>query len=249
MNSPHPRILAYHAIAHIPTDRNGAGTSPERFEAQMLYLKRRGLQGVSVRELFRAGMAGEARNLVGLTFDDGYEDFLHTALPVLERLGFSATVFVVAGMLGEENSWYHAYEPRPRMKLLTAEHLREVSDLGMEVASHGLTHRKLSGLAPEMLEQEVNDSRHTLGEILGERVEGFCYPYGDSNDAAIEAVRRAGYAYACDWNTRRWRIRGELMAYCLPRIPVSQKDGPARFATKLKVYPRYARPFKSMKIT
>jgi len=190
-------------------------------------------------------MMGNNTRLVGLTFDDGYQDFLHTALPVLEGVGFSATVFTVAGMLGEENNWHHVYEPRPRLKLLTAEDLREISERGTEVGSHGLAHRKLSELAPETLKQEVSDSRHLLGEILGGTVEGFSYSYGDLNGAAIEAVRRAGYAYACAWNTHGWRTNGDSMDYCLPRIPVSQKDGLARFAAKLEVYPHYARLFKT----
>ena len=46
---------------------------------------------------------GDARGLVGLTFDDGHEDFL-SCPSTLETLGFSATLFVVAGMLGEENT-------------------------------------------------------------------------------------------------------------------------------------------------
>lgn len=244
MNSRYPRIFAYHAIAHIPNDRNGAGTSPERFEAQMRYLKRRGLRGVSVRELRRAQMTDKDTRLVGLTFDDGYQDFLHTALPILERVGFSATVFAVAGMLGEENDWHHVYEPRPRLRLLTAEDLREISGRGMEVASHGLTHRKLSELAPEILEQEAADSRRILGGLLGETVEGFSYPYGSLTSAAVKAVQRAGYAYACAWNTYDRRIQVDLIDYLLPRIPVFQKDGLARFAVKLEVYPHYARLFK-----
>ena len=50
-----------------------------------------------MRELSRAMTTGDTKRLVGLTFDDGYEDFLSTALPILEAVGFSATVFVVAG--------------------------------------------------------------------------------------------------------------------------------------------------------
>jgi peptidoglycan/xylan/chitin deacetylase (PgdA/CDA1 family) len=130
VNSRQPRILMYHAIARLANDPNRLCTSPERFEAQLLHLRRRNLRGVSMRELHQAMSTGDARGLVGLTFDDGYEDFLHTALPVLKRLGFSATVFVVGGMLGGENNWDHAYEPRPRMKLLGAEAIREVSERG-----------------------------------------------------------------------------------------------------------------------
>jgi peptidoglycan/xylan/chitin deacetylase (PgdA/CDA1 family) len=229
-----PPILMYHAIANPSKDPNMLCTSPERFKAQMLHLKRRNLRGVSVQELHRAMRAGNARQLVGLTFDDGYEDFLHTALPILESCGFSATVFVVVGILGKENDWKHKHLPRPRMKLLGFEGLREVSERGMEVGSHGMTHTNLLDVEPELLSREVRGSRHMLSEMFGEEVEGFCYPYGCYDGAAVRAAREAGYAYACGWRTYV-----EYATYDLPRIPVSERDGLLRLAAKLRFYPQY----------
>ena len=118
-------ILMYHSVSRLTPDPNMVCTSPERFEEQMLYLKRRGLRGVAVRDLLRAEREGEAARLVGLTFDDGYRDFLTEAVPIMESFGFQATVFAVVGKV--ENDWEHAYPPRPRMQLLSAEELRRVS--------------------------------------------------------------------------------------------------------------------------
>jgi len=233
-NARWPRILGYHSVSRLEDDPNMVCTSPERFVSQMLYLKRRNLRGVSVRELLRAWTTGGARGLVGLTFDDGYEDFLHTALPILERLGFSATVFVLGGMPGGTNDWDHSFSPKPSIKLLGLEGIREVSERGMEVGSHGMSHLALPGLEAETLKREVGDSRRVLGEILGEEVEGFCYPYGELDSAAIQAVDEAGYAYACAVNTRvGWTLHD------LPRTPVSERDNPLRFAAKLLIHPQY----------
>jgi peptidoglycan/xylan/chitin deacetylase (PgdA/CDA1 family) len=237
-----PTVLAYHAITYLANDLNGSATSPERFKAQMLYLKRHNLQAVSIRKLRRATVAGlDTRKLVGLTFDDGYEDFMHTALPVLEELGFSATVFVVAGRLGGENDWHHLYEPRPRLRLLTAEALREVSGRGMEVGSHGMTHRQLLNLDPITMDREVNDSRRILSEILGEVVEGFSYPYGRFSYSAVEAVRRAGYAYACGWNACVWNDQDNRYDYNMSRIPVLERDHSLRFMLKMNIYTPYSK--------
>lgn len=236
MNRRWPRILMYHAIANLEDDPNMLCTSPDRFEAQMRYLEQHNLRGASMRELRRALSTGDAKRMIGLTFDDGYKDFLHTALPILDSFGFSATVFVVGGMLGKENDWKHAHYPRPRMELLGAAELREVSERGMEVASHSMTHAELSGLNPGMLDEEVNGSRRMLSEVLGQDVEGFCYPYGSLDRAATRAAHQAGYAYACGW-----RFQPEHSAYDLPRIPISQRDNYLRFAVKLKVYSQYSR--------
>ena len=235
MNRRWPRILMYHAIANLEDDPNMLCTSPDRFEAQMRYLKQHNLRGASMGELRRALSTGDAKRMIGLTFDDGYKDFLHTALPILDSFGFSATVFVVGDMLGKENDWKHAHYPRPRMELLGAAELREVSERGMEVGSHSMTHADLSDLDPRMLEEEVKGSRRVLSELLGEEVEGFCYPYGSLNRAAVEAVRQVGYAYACGWKTHP-----EHSAYDLPRIPISEKGNDLRFGMKLKVYSHYA---------
>jgi peptidoglycan/xylan/chitin deacetylase (PgdA/CDA1 family) len=231
-----PRILMYHAVAHIAQDPNEVFTSPEQFKAHMLHLKRRGLRGVSMQEFRRAMSMGSTKGLVGLTFDDGYEDFLHTAVPILESLGFSATVFVVVGLLGGKNDWEFAYEPKPHLRLLKAEDLREVSERGMEIGSHSMTHPRLSGLHPKLLEEEVSGSRQALSEIVGERVEGFCYPYGNLDRAAIEAVRRAEYGYAC-----AWKVQYEYSHHDIPRIPMSEKDKPLRLATKLQIYSQYTK--------
>ncbi len=235
MNRRWPTVLMYHSIGWLKDDPNMLCTSPERFEAQMLYLKRHNLRGVSMRELLRAVNEGSARGLVGLTFDDGYEDFLSTAVPIMERAGFSATVFVVTDMQGEENDWEHAHTPRPRLKLLVAESVREVSERGMEVGSHSLTHARLSGAEPELVDREVGESRRVLGGTLGDEVEGFCYPYGSLDGAAVQAARQAGYAYACGW-----RSLVERSAYDWPRIPISERDGPLRFAAKLRIYSQYS---------
>ncbi len=242
MSSRWPTILMYHAVCSAPDDPNKIITSPESFEAQMRYLKRRNLRGVSMRELRRAVSGGNAKGLIGLTFDDGYENNLHYALPILERFGFSATVFVVGGMLGKENNWQHRYDPRPPMKLLGVEGVREISARGMEVGAHGMTHSSLSGMEAELLEEEVSGSRQVLSEVLGEAVEGFAYPYGAIDSAAVQAVRRAHYSYACAVLTRV-----ERNSYDLPRQAVTTDDYPLKFAVKLKIYPQYVAMKKFIK--
>lgn len=219
----------YHSISRLEVGSDALCTSPEQFEAQMLYLKRRNLHGVSMEELYQATTTRDIKGLIGLTFDDGYEDFLDTALPILEGLGFSATVFVVADMLGKENTWEHPGEPRPRLRLLDAEGVRNVSEQGMEVGAHSLTHPRLPSLSVEALAHEVSESRRILSNIVNKPIAGFCYPYGDLDSGAVLAARRAGYLYAC-----ATKKRVECSPYDWPRIYVGEKDSPFRLRLKLK---------------
>lgn len=226
-----PPILMYHAVARVPSDPNRICVSPRRLDAQMRHLKRRGLRGVSMRELLRTPDAERARNLVGLTFDDGYENFLRDALPVLEKYGFTATVFVLGGMSGTDNLW----DETPRMRLLGTEGIREAARRGMEVGSHGMSHVRLANLPEKKLEEEVAGSRHVLEELLGEPVEGFCYPYGSLDEAAVRAARAAGYSYGCACWTRT-----ENSAYDLPRMPLWEMDRSPLLWAKLRAFPLYA---------
>lgn len=243
LNPRLPRVLMYHSVTRIDGGPTALCVSPERFKDQMLYLKRHNLRGVSMRELYAAMRRGAAEGLVGLTFDDGYEDFLDTVLPILKEFGFSATVFVVAGMLGEENSWEHHGESSPRLRLLGADGVREVSAQGMEVGAHSMSHPRLSNLRAEALEREVNESRRVLGEILGAPIEGFCYPYGNLNATAVRAVRRAGYVYAC-----ATKKHVEQSVHDWPRIFVGERDTGLRLWTKLKVYSLYSKVPRNLKL-
>src|SRR5487761_414714 len=86
-----PMVLMYHSVAPYEEDPYGITVSPARFERQMRWLRRRGLRGVSMSALLTAWRAGRSRGLIGLTFDDGYADFVEYALPVLSRYGLGAT--------------------------------------------------------------------------------------------------------------------------------------------------------------
>ncbi|MEY9908173.1 peptidoglycan/xylan/chitin deacetylase (PgdA/CDA1 family) [Catenulispora sp. MAP12-49] len=211
---PHlPLIMMYHSVGTHQHDPNNLVVTPERFEEQMATLKRRGLRGVSVAELLAARAAGSARGLVGLTFDDGYTDVIENALPVLQRFGFSATSYVLAGRIGGANEWDEG-TPWP---LVDEAGIRRWADAGFEVGSHGTMHVALEGARPEVLRAEIADSRERLSDLLGKPVGGYCYAYGSMDAAARSAVAEAGYEHACAIISRQ-----SLGPQALPRIYVGQ---------------------------
>lgn len=187
--SASPWVLMYHSVAEFTDpaeDPYGITVTPAALEAQLLWLRARGLRGVSVGELLRARAAGRGRGLVGLSFDDGYTDFLTRALPLLRRYDCTATLFVLPGRLGVDNVW----DPLgPRKSLLTAEGIREVAAAGQEIGSHGLLHQDLTAAPDDVLQQELRGSRDLLREITGTLPAGFCYPYGHLDGRVADATR------------------------------------------------------------
>ncbi len=145
-------IIGYHSVG----DPLGVGgdprmvLSPADFGAQMEFLasKRR---VVSLDALLATLAAGDApaRGTVVLTIDDGYRDTLTTALPILQRLGLPATVYLSGGFIGGSrvmpvDDLYWSITQRRRHELpdaLVAERVRDRS-----VAAHADAGHRTSGL-------------------------------------------------------------------------------------------------------
>ncbi|MFG2649053.1 polysaccharide deacetylase family protein [Streptomyces sp. NPDC048436] len=220
-------VAMYHSVDDCADDPYKITVTPERLAAQLRWLRRQGLRGVSMTRLLTARARGEGRDLVGLTFDDGYTDFVDHALPLLHRYDFDATLFVLPGRLAGENAW----DPLgPRKPLLGADGIRRAAAEGMEVASHGLTHIDLTQAGDRLLWQETSGSRVALSDLIGSEVEGFCYPYGTIDERVVECVRAAGYRYGCAISP------GPLTGvHALPRVHVGQEDTALRLQLKLRL--------------
>lgn len=225
---PVPWVAMYHSVGDCSDDPYRITVAPERLDQQLAWLHRRGLRGVAVRELLAARARGEDRDLVGLTFDDGYADFLENALPALRRWNCGATLFLLPGQLDAVNSW----DPLgPRKPLLGADGIRRAAAAGVEIGSHGLTHTDLTKADDVTLRAEVANSRMLLEELTGAPVDGFCYPYGTVDSRVVAAVRKAGYGYACAIDP------GPLSGpHALPRVHIGQNDTAWRLALKYRLH-------------
>ena len=224
-----PLILNYHQVADVA--ENALCVTPGRFAEQMAWLKRHGLRGVGVGTLVDAMRAGRQRGLVGITFDDGYASLVETAVPALLRHGFTATMFIVSGLLGGTNEWDEGWV----WPLMSAEHVRDLAAAGMEIGSHSITHPRLAGADADQVKVEVSDSKASLSDLAGAAIRGFAYPYGSVDAAARQAARDAGYDYACAAMTPMTGLG--LMA--LPRMFMAECDGDIRMAAKRILFRPY----------
>ena len=216
-------ILMYHSVTEYTDDPFLVTVDPGTFERQLDWIERLGMRGVSVAELLAARHAAKDERLVGLTFDDGYRDFVTEVVPRLTRRGFTATVFPVAGRLGGFNGWEDSGPVKP---LMTADEIRSVAEAGMEIGSHGVMHVKLTGCNDAQLVRETEGSREELSALLGKDIAGFCYPYGMSDERCEAAVRDAGYDYGCSIVPER------PGPHTLSRTYVGDRDGGFRLTAK-----------------
>lgn len=139
---------------------------------------------------------GRGEGAAALTFDDGLVDNLRDLVPVLEDEAVPATVFVVSGWLGQE------HPDAPGTRIMTAEELRSLSERGVEIGAHTVTHPDVTALSFEETLDEMSRSRADLSAITGTDVSSFAYPYGRADEEAIRAAAAAGFRAAC-------RVSGE----------------------------------------
>ena len=75
-----------------------------RFERQMQYLSENGYRTLDAEQLLE--YLGNGRNhegrLVALTFDDAMRNFWAVAYPLLKQYGFSAILFVISGIVPDD---------------------------------------------------------------------------------------------------------------------------------------------------
>jgi len=186
-----------------------------------------------------AERAWDGRPLPGksvvLTFDDGCRCFLDHAWPELQPRGMTATLFAVSAELGGINRWDRAAGEREE-RLLGAADLARLAAAGVEIGSHGRTHRDLTSCSAVELADEVTASRAELADAAGAPVRTFCYPYGRLDLRAREAVRAAGYLAAVSIHGQAGARAGD--PHALPRMIV--KPGESRFELLLKASGAYS---------
>src|SRR5690606_39204114 len=109
--TPRGLILMYHRVGAGGADPWGLRVSPEHFAEHLDVLTRRG-SPMALSGLAEAVDRGRLpRRAVAVTFDDGYADNLHAAVPLLERHDVPATVFLTTGYLGGQREfWWDALE-------------------------------------------------------------------------------------------------------------------------------------------
>jgi peptidoglycan/xylan/chitin deacetylase (PgdA/CDA1 family)/glycosyltransferase involved in cell wall biosynthesis len=227
-------VLAYHAIADLPDDTvlGEYGVPIARFAEQLDALVGHGWTFIGLEALLRA-LRGEQHlpmRAVLLTFDDCYEDLLSAGVPLLAERGIPAVAFAVAGRLGGTNEWDREVGAET-LDLLDADGLRELAGRGVEIGSHGYSHRRLVGVTPDELRGELEESAAQLEALGLPRPRGLSYPYGVWSQTVAAAARRTGYVVA--FTVRPGVVRRHSNRFALPRVEVFASDSPRRLRLKV----------------
>jgi peptidoglycan/xylan/chitin deacetylase (PgdA/CDA1 family) len=185
------RILCYHRIS---TERDVLSVSPERFRRQLEYAVGSGAKPVRLGDAVGDGTTGNAGRAFCVTFDDGYEDTLSEALPVLQDLQIPATVYLASAITGgtARLTWYRSPPP-----MLDWDGAARLCSCGLvDVGAHSRTHPALTRLDDAGSRAEIFDCREEIAARLGVIPTSFAYPAGLYGERERTLVIEAGYTNA-----------------------------------------------------
>lgn len=134
----------------------------------------------------------ERMSWIVCTFDDGYRGLNDYALHILNKYGFTATVFICTSLIGKDNKWNN--KDALLRQHLNMDELQYLHQHGWEIASHGVSHFNLLKLTDEELEYELKQSYDFLAKEWGE-ILTYAYPYGAYNTFIKSCVGKY-YKYA-----------------------------------------------------
>jgi peptidoglycan/xylan/chitin deacetylase (PgdA/CDA1 family) len=208
-------------------------TSPAVFAQHMRYLSENGYFTTTLEGVVNGfGNPPGAHRPVVVTFDDGLRTFYTTAAPIMQRFGFTATVFLIAGLTGDHRHRFHGLD------CMTWGEAREMQACGMSIGSHTVTHPKLASMERNAIDEELSRSKQIIEDGLGTPVTSFSYPFAfpeaDRGLVAYlgEALQRYGYQNGV--STIIGTAGPADSPYFLPRIPTNTWDDGRLFQAKLE---------------
>lgn len=182
-------ILTYHRFGD--KSRSRLSMPAQIFDRQMAYLKKNGYRVIPLSDLiafmeFRTAIPKKA---VVITIDDGYRSVYDIAFPILQKYGFTATLFIYLDFIGIPGS------------SLTWDQLREMKAKGFEVGSHTLSHCNLVKRQKdeakraylERIERELLLSKQIIDRKLAQDTVAIAFPYGTYNQEILDLCKRFGY--------------------------------------------------------
>lgn len=236
-----PRVLMYHMVApHRPGARfNKLRVPPTEFERQLAWLREQNFQFVRASELFSETPLPP--RTVCLTFDDGFQDNLTAAHPLIEKYAACATLYLVVDRSGGWSSKKKAHhaddELQSEPKLTDAEVQLLLQSGRWELGGHTCTHANLAKCDAATALEEISRGKSELEARFRVSVPTFAYPFGIYDSTHAQLVKQAGFRGAV---TTTPEIARHPYANPLevPRVKVSGTEGLFAFRMRMNAAKR-----------
>jgi peptidoglycan/xylan/chitin deacetylase (PgdA/CDA1 family) len=218
---PSVLILMYHHLDPYPLPAFEKYTvTPRAFRMQMRWLALAGYTSIGLDALVENRLHGRPlpARPVAITFDDGFQGCADLGGPILREFGFTATFYLVAGLMGRPSRWLRR-ERGVEFPIMDWDTARALAGQGFGLGAHTLTHPRLAELDTKACREELERSRGILESQLGTAVEHLAYPFGSYDERVRDLTADAGYRTASSVRIGISAAEDDLLA--LHRIPVN----------------------------
>lgn len=219
-------LLIYHRVGGDTGDE--LDVPVDQLAAQLAVLAAAGLDVVSLDEALDRLDAGDASPSVVLTFDDGFADVFTWAWPLLRARQLPFTIYLTAGLVGDEMRWEGSAAASQGAAALQWEQLVEMYESGLcTVANHTWDHPE-----PDVVDvAQLDRCSDEIERRLGVRPRHFAWTWGVEVPALLPAVRERFRSAATGALGRNEPTQDRSS---LRRVPVRRTDPIGFFEAKLR---------------
>ena len=174
--------------------------------------------------------------LLSMVFDDGHEDNVTTALPLLNNYGFKTTQCYATDFIENQSQ-------------TVVDGILTFAASGHEICSHTVTHPFLTSLNSTDLNYELQHSKAYLENITGSTITSFASPYGDYDSNVNTAIAKyyqlhrtvdEGFNSKDNFNPYRLRVQNVLSTTTSSQINSWVKQAQVDKTWLILVYHRVA---------
>lgn len=212
--SPGVHILSGHYISH------DGDIDPVCFDKMLEELSKK-VKFIRFEEAVRMIVNKETPTepLVAFDFDDGFEEVYTQCIPILEKYGTNAAVFVNPNFAegnDEYIKWFtnvpmHTDGKRP----IRWEQLKELDQRGHIIGAHTMDHFMINSDDEKELYHQIVDCKKVIEEKLGHKCEYFAFPYGrldQANEKSIEmAIKHYPYVFSQSDHRHYFSYKGKVI--------------------------------------
>lgn len=220
------RILMYHCV--LPEkeikDKNDLTVSRENLEKQLFYIKN------NYNTLFFKDLESNKslENKLILTFDDGYYNNVQHLVPLLEKYGLKATIFIPTQLILNDTS----------RTFMTFKEIKNLNPDLIEIALHSHSHRNYAQISLQEAEEDIIENIKTLEKYEIRFTKILAYPYGKfpihKKNEFFNMLEKAGITAALrignNIDTYPWKNKFEIQ-----RIDIKGSDNLSVFKWKLRL--------------
>jgi peptidoglycan/xylan/chitin deacetylase (PgdA/CDA1 family) len=189
--------------------------TPAVFEKQMQWIHDNGYTTIDLdtAAAILQGQRSDISKPLVITFDDNQRTQYTLAFPVLKKLKQTGVFYLVTNRLKNPS-------------FIMESEVKEMSDAGMSIQSHTITHATMTALGLKKLDAELKESRAALEAITGKPVLHLAYPSTAHNKTVRERAKAAGYVTAGIMDPRYATSKDDL--FRLPRIMMTDDTNLAK---------------------